>query len=179
MIWIATLLLLAIAAWFLLEGNNERRWVEDHQHDETVAADRGYLPGLDKLNKSSEPTDRYSAVASDNGVGRFANKMRDKTSKIGDAIEQRTASATTGAGETPNDAKRQKRRERGNALTGPDSLIGRTAQRIADKTDAISDKIPEGRLVSDSRYGEQEPSGMRRFINSVESKLERIDDKVQ
>ena len=38
MIWIATLCLLAVAAWLFFNALNERRWVEAHSHDETVAA---------------------------------------------------------------------------------------------------------------------------------------------
>jgi len=75
--------------------------------------------------------------------------------------------------------KRQKRVERGNALTGPDSWLGKTAARLAEKTDAISEKIPEGRIISESNEGTKEPGATRRYINSITERLDKIDAKVK
>ena len=59
MIWIATLCLLAVAAWLIMNGLNEKAWVDAHSHDDSVAADKGLLAsfstrtGTGKLPDSS------------------------------------------------------------------------------------------------------------------------------
>lgn len=176
MIWITTLLLIAVAIWLYLEGRNERRWVQDHLDDEAVAADKGLLPKYEDLKQAPEPTERYSVAQAENRVGKFAAKAKEKTRSLGDAVERR---ATPGAGDSAMAAKRQKRSEKGNSITGPDSFIGRTADKLAAKTDKVVDKIPEGRLVSDSHYGDQPPGRVRSLINSVTDRLDKIDEQVK
>ncbi|MGK0321637.1 MAG: hypothetical protein ACI9JP_003831, partial [Granulosicoccus sp.] len=56
MIWITTLCLLAVALWLFFNALNERRWVEAHSHDETVASDEGLLPSLTGLTKTANPS---------------------------------------------------------------------------------------------------------------------------
>lgn len=178
MIWIATLLIIAIAAWFMIEGNNERRWVEEHQHDETVAADKGYFSKYNELKDAPEPAERYSVANAEGRVGRFAAKAREKTASVSKIVEDKMP--PSGSNPSINDdEKRQRRAQRGHSLTGPDSWLGKTADRLSEKTARISDRIPEGRLVSDSKDGSVEPGTARRYIKKVTDRLEQIDAKVK
>ena len=182
MIWIATIILIVIAAWFIVEGLNERGWVQDHLDDETVAADKGYLSKYDELKSSPMPEERYSVHKADNRVGRFAAKAKEKTASLGDAVERRATTGqggSGGSGDANLQAKRQQRAVRGQTMTGPDSFIGRTSQRLSEKTDRIGEMIPEGRMVSDSRDGDQPPSRVRRYLNSITDRLDRIDEQVK
>lgn len=49
MFMLATLIFLLIAAWLFFNGINEKRWVDAHRHDETVAADPGLLPRMSRI----------------------------------------------------------------------------------------------------------------------------------
>lgn len=175
MIWIATLLLLGIAAWFLLEGNNERRWVMEHLDDESVAADKGLFARYDELKDAPEPEQRYSVAQDSKKVGQLAAAAREKTAKLGAKLDKRASVESVDASSVN---KQKQRIDRRNKLTGSDSFIGRNAEKLSQKAEKIGDRIPEGRLVSDSKYGDQEPSGARRFINSITDRLDRIDAKV-
>lgn len=171
MIWIATLLLVVVAAWLIMEGQNERRWVQDHLDDEMIAADKGLWPQLAELQVAPEPEARYSVAGDHSRIGRLAAKAKEQTAKLGDKLDRQPPTSGN------QDSKRQHRAARGAAMTGSDSLIGRVAERLTEKSDAVTSRIPEGRLVSDSADGSQAPSRARKAINAVTNRLEQIDGK--
>lgn len=49
MFLLSSLILLFIVAWLFFNALNEKRWVDAHRHDETVAADPGILPDLSQI----------------------------------------------------------------------------------------------------------------------------------
>ena len=78
MIWIATLCLLAIAVWLFFNALNERRWVESHSHDETVASDEGLLANFTALTRTapaSEPGAPGEVIQTPLGV--FCTESRE------------------------------------------------------------------------------------------------------
>ena len=165
MIWIATLCLLAIAAWLFFNALNERRWVEAHSHDETVAADPGILPDFSRLTSSARAEGR-GKVSIDEEDSRFARavaKVREKTEKAGERIERRAAEARErDEGETffgravakvggrvrelddRLDSRMKRSSEsRVDSVTEEDSLLGRAAARVARKEEEVGARTRE------------------------------------
>lgn len=127
MIWIATLCLLAIAAWLFFNALNERRWVEAHQHDETVASDEGLLANFTALTRtatpSSDPNDPNATVKTP--LGRAVDKVQQ-----------------TGA-----QANAMFKEQRAAAARGEETVIGRTLSRVTDKDGVVrrtADKVATG-----------------------------------
>jgi len=104
MIWLISLFLLALFAWLLLNGINEKQWVDAHMHDENVASDKGLFASFtemldgdddDKLGnvvgnlkkKSSEASSAIGEKISDARQSEMAGKMRDKTSGIRERVQ--------------------------------------------------------------------------------------------
>jgi len=82
MIWIATLCLLAVTGWLVLNALNERQWVEDHSHDETVAADPGFLPDMGKVSKRvSDVKQQLSLEDDDTKLSRAVSKVQTSTGR--------------------------------------------------------------------------------------------------
>lgn len=155
MIWIATLCLLAIAAWLFFNALNERRWVEAHSHDETVAADPGILPDFSRM-ASTMRAEAHGKVSIDQEDTRFARavaKVREKSEKASEKIERRAAEARErDDGETffgravakvggrvrelddKLDTRMKRAAEsRASSVTEEDSFLGRAAARVARK----------------------------------------------
>lgn len=82
MIWIATLCLLCVAAWLILSAMNERQWVEAHAHDESVAADKGFLPDWSAAAKKLSLEDDNAPLA------KAVTRVQDKTSGVGQRLGQ-------------------------------------------------------------------------------------------
>ncbi|MEE9320477.1 MAG: hypothetical protein V3U76_08530 [Granulosicoccus sp.] len=157
MIWIATICLLAIAAWLFFNALNERRWVEAHSHDDAVAADKGLFPSF------SKPEDTYSVNQESTGIGKRVAKIRQKTTDMGNKLEQ-TAAVSDGGG------IRDKMRIKENSMLG-----GLTA-----KADAIENKIKSG---SRQVYKRPKPTNTTRNELGVTARvnrhLEEVENKVQ
>lgn len=106
MIWLITLFLLAVAAWFLINGINEKQWVDAHLHDDDVAGDEGLFKTFTRLTEGDNGDDKVSNVVSNvkkrtsEVSGQFgeritearqsntADKIREKTSGITDRIKE-------------------------------------------------------------------------------------------
>ncbi len=87
MIWFITLLLLAIAAWLLLNAFNEKQWVDAHIHDENVAKDEGLFTSFSGLTQSDD------------------NPEADKLTNVVSNVRKKTAEAGGKLGERLNEAK--------------------------------------------------------------------------
>lgn len=129
MIWISTLCLLAIAAWLFFNAMNERRWVEAHSHDETVASDEGLIPGFSSRTGSSGGTGKVSIDQEDSGFARAVAKVQNTTSKYGEKLETKIAAAKSG---------------------DDDTLFGRTVTRVGESAQKMDRKLDE-KLKSASR----------------------------
>lgn len=85
--WIATLCLLAIAAWLFFNALNERRWVETHKHDETVASDEGLFASLTALTGTAGAAARGEETV----IGRTYARVTDR-----DGVLRKTADRVAG-----------------------------------------------------------------------------------
>lgn len=157
MIWIATICLLAIAAWLFFNALNERRWVEAHNHDDTVAADKGLFPSF------SKPEDTYSVNQENTGVGKKVASIRQKTAEMGDKLEQ-TAAVSDGGG----------------LRTGKPVNKHSTLGQLTAKADAIDDKVKSS---SRQVYTRQKPINPTRnelgVVARVSRHLDEVENKVQ
>ena len=104
MIWLISLFLIALFAWLLLNGINEKQWVDAHMHDENVASDEGLFAsftglldgdGDDKVGnavnnikkKSSEATSALGEKFDEAKQSDAYGKMKDKTSGIRERVQ--------------------------------------------------------------------------------------------
>jgi len=134
MIWIITLFLIALFAWFLLNGLSEKQWVDAHMHDETVASDKGLFAsftalgdgdGEDKVGnvmqnlkkKSSEASSALGEKISDARQSDTAGKMREKTSGIRDRVR--------------------------NEVKNEDGMFNKIKNNVSDKVDRVGKKVDE------------------------------------
>jgi len=90
MIWLITLFLLAIFAWLLLNGINEKQWVDAHLHDENVAADKGLFASFTALGEGDEE-DKVGNV-----IANVKKKSSEASSKLGEKVTEARQSETAG-----------------------------------------------------------------------------------
>ncbi|MFK7889906.1 MAG: hypothetical protein AB8B63_03745 [Granulosicoccus sp.] len=108
MIWITTLCLLLVAAWFLFNGMNERNWVKAHGH-ETGDDGEGILY---KLAPSRDDEDLIYKVSTKPGmVEKLAADKPVDTSVTGDAFFDRVASRVSETSDRFEDRVAQKVKE--------------------------------------------------------------------
>jgi len=134
MIWIITLFLIALFAWFLLNGLSEKQWVDAHMHDETVASDKGLFASFTALGdgdsedkvgnvmqnlkkKSSEASSALGEKISDARQSDTAGKMREKTSGIRDRVR--------------------------NEVKNEDGMFNKIKNNVSDKVDRVGKKVDE------------------------------------
>jgi len=84
MIWLITLFLLGVAAWLLLNGLNEKQWVDAHQHDDDVAKDEGLFKSLTNLT---------SAKDGERGEGDLVSNVKQRTADAGNKLGERLTEA--------------------------------------------------------------------------------------
>ena len=203
MIWIATLCLLAIAAWLFFNALNERRWVEAHSHDETVASDPGILPDFSRLSARLHPDGKVSIDQEDSGFARAVAKVREKTEKASEKIEKRAAEARErDDGETffgravakiggrvnAMDDKLDARAKRAasapsGSITEESSLFGRATARVNRKQEEYGLRLHE-RAASRaaepaaSRSARDDDGFFGRMVNRVSGQLDRVEGKM-
>jgi len=148
MIWIATLCLLAVAAWLIFNGINERRWVQAHSHDETVAADKGFLPNFaTAIEKRRVDGDGKVSIEQENTrFARAVAKVQEKTAKMSAKIEARAEAARV------DDSRR------GSSAADDPDFFGRSVNKVRNATEAIGSKLDE-RMRRERMKGEEAPAG--------------------
>ncbi len=133
MIWIATLCLLCVAAWLLVSGLNERRWVHEHIHDETVAADPGFIPDMGRVSaKANEFKAKLSLEDDDTPLSRAVNKVQTTSSAVGSRLGEVARAAKVEESERVEYA----------GPTGKD-LIGAAAAKVGVDTEGLGQKVKE------------------------------------
>jgi len=133
MIWISTLCLLAIAAWLFFNALNERRWVEAHSHDETVASDEGLLPSFTTRTRSAnlQGDGKISIDQENTGFARAVAAVQEKSAKLGDKfVEAKVAAARIGDNE-----------DRPGSASEENTLFGRMVSKVGAKAAQIDDKL--------------------------------------
>jgi len=88
MIWLITLFLIALFAWLLLNGINEKQWVDAHMHDENVASDKGLFASFTALAEGGEE-DKVGNV-----VANVKKKSAEASSMVGEKITEARGSET-------------------------------------------------------------------------------------
>lgn len=155
MIWIATLCLLAIAVWLFFNALNERRWVEAHSHDETVASDEGLLANFTALTRTSVPAGDPNAP--------------------GEVIQTPLGQAVSKVQETTARAKARIQEQREAAARGEETVIGRTYAKVTDKDGVVrqtADRFATG-------IGELEKKVGSRLAANRAKKAETVDDSTK
>lgn len=133
MIWIATLCLLAIAVWLFFNALNERRWVEAHSHDETVASDKGFLPSFSAMTGSASAS-ADGDLSSDQENTRFAKavaKVKEKGSQYGDKIVEKKAAA----------ARIIKPEDRPGSTGDENTLISRAVSKVGQGVNKLDERL--------------------------------------
>lgn len=132
MIWICTFSLLFLAAWLFFNAVNERRWVQAHSHDATVASDEGLLPSFTLLTGTgSMGGDSKVSIGQENsGFAKAVSKVQEKTAKLGDYFESKVAASRIS---DPD--------QRPRSITDEDTFFGRAVASIGEKTAPMGAKL--------------------------------------
>ncbi|MFK7861267.1 MAG: hypothetical protein AB8B64_20800 [Granulosicoccus sp.] len=153
MIWICTLFLLVVSAWLFFNALNERRWVQAHSHDETVAADKGLFPAFStRTGSGTLPT--HGKVSIDQESSFFARAVtgiQSKTAGFGESfLDAKAAAARI---ENPENRPRSAGEE--------NTLFGRAVARIGEKAERMDQKLDvkmkEASSQSSSSAGYEDP----------------------
>ena len=132
MMWIVTLALLFVAAWLYFNALNERRWVEAHRHDETVASDTGLLPNFSAMTGTGSPESGRLSIEQESGrFARAVQKVQAKTAGLGERIEKRVEAARVDDAQRPTSAADEPGR------------FGRLVARVSERTGRFDDRLSE------------------------------------
>jgi len=178
MIWITTLCLLAVAAWLFFNALNERRWVEAHSHDETVASDEGLLASFSEKTASApadsalgraaghyqgarkKASDMYERAKQPDGAlgeksiaGRTFSKAKEKASQLNQKIDSGMKSASS-VKDGPSD--------------GEGSFLGRAAEKTGNLTQKAAQKV---KASADNLAGKTNSDGKEGMLSKVAGKV--------
>ena len=174
MIWIATLCLLVLAAWLFFNALNERRWVQAHSHDETVASDEGLLPSFSR-RKGVVGVDGKVSIDQEDGLFAAAvSRVQEKTAQYGERFfESKAAAARIGDGEQrPQSAKDE------------NTLFGRAVARIGASAERIDHKLDQKIKAASSQtshagtHGGEDEGLFARTTRKVAAKSDQISQRV-
>lgn len=130
MIWITTLCLLAVFAWLLFNGLNERRWVQAHAHDETVASDEGLLPSFSSATGSGG----LPGVTASAGAG---------LTKTMQSVREKTTEAVGNVREKSGPALEKVKEKSGSALENVREKSGPALEKVKEKSESAFEKVKE------------------------------------
>lgn len=134
MIWLITLFLLAVAAWLILNGINEKQWVDAHMHDENVSSDKGLFAS-------------FTGLADGEG--------EDKVGNVISNVKKRTAEASGAVGEKLSDARQsdtaEKMRERTSGIrervrsevSNDDGLLNKIKNNVSSGVEKVGKQVDE------------------------------------
>jgi len=156
MFLIAAICLLLLAAWLFLNALNEMRWVEAHSHDETVAADKGFLPDVPKMLGVEGG---YKGLADQTGsrIKESATQVQAKTADLSARVKERAKDENDVVGRTVAMTKQasgkvaEKGGEWGHKAVEKGSELGHIAaeksgplrQKVAEKSSPVLGKVAE------------------------------------
>ncbi len=171
MIWITTLCLLAVALWLFFNALNERRWVEAHSHDETVASDEGLLPSLTSLTGTAKSTS--SETGTPNGgletpLNRATAKLQEGGEKLGEQLKVAKQSATQ---------MYEKAKQPEGAL-GENSAVGRAATKAREQASRLNQKLDEKMKSASSLTTGSGENGEQSFLQKAAATSGDLTQKV-
>ena len=164
MIWITSLCLLAVFAWLVFNGLNERRWVQAHAHDETVASDEGLLPSLSSLTGSGG----LPGVAASAGAG-LTKTMHTVKEKSGPALER--------VKEKSGPALEKVREKSGPALEKIKEKSGPTLEKVKEKSGPALEKIKEKSGPALEKVKERSGRAFDKIKEKSVPALEKVKEK--
>jgi len=134
MIWLISLFLIALFAWLLLNGINEKQWVDAHMHDENVASDKGLFASFTALGEG----DGNDTVG--NVVDNIKKKSATATSAIGEKISDAKQSDAMG---TIRDKTSGIRDRVQSEVNNEDSMLNKIKSNVASGVDKVGKKVDE------------------------------------
>ena len=134
MIWLITLFLLALFVWLLLNGINEKQWVDAHMHDETVSSDKGLFASFTALGEG-EAEDKVGNV-----VENLKKKSADASSALGEKISDARQSETAEKMREKTSGIRERVR---NEVQNDDGMLNKIKNNVSDKVDKVGKKVDE------------------------------------
>ena len=134
MIWLITLFLLAVFAWFLLNGLNEKQWVDAHMHDETVASDKGLFSSFTSLG-DGDNDDKVGNV-----VGNLKKKSAEASSALGEKFSDARQSETAGKMREKTSGIRERVRDE---VNNEDGMLNKIKNNVSDTVDKVGKKVDE------------------------------------
>lgn len=127
MIWIATLCLLAIAAWLFFNALNEMRWVQAHSHDETVASDEGLLPSFTAMTRSIAPA---AGSGEESLLNRASRKVTHASEDISERVVNKAKSAASSLSQT-------------RLAANQDGVLGKVVGKVSGGLDTLEKKVSQ------------------------------------
>jgi Rad3-related DNA helicase len=170
MIWITTLCLLTVALWLFFNALNERRWVEAHSHDETVASDEGLLPSLTGLTKTANtsPDGGTPSYGQETALDRAAAKLKISSEKLGGQVTD----AKKSAGEMYERARQSE------GALGENSTVGRLASKTREKASALNQKLDAVMKSASSLTTGSSDGNSESFLNKAAATSGNFTQKV-
>ncbi len=160
MIWIATLCLLAIAAWLFFNALNERRWVQAHSHDETVASDEGLLASFTSLTRTASPSGD-PAIAGEPQItplGRAVTTVQGTAARVSGKFQEQRAAHARGEETVLSRAVAK--------VTDKDGVVNKMAGKVADGFERLEKKVEQRRAANRGDKPAAEP-----LTNEVSSQV--------
>jgi len=150
MIWITSLCLIVLATWLILNALNERRWVEDHSHDETVASDEGIFDSA--VQRVQQKTASFGekfieTKASEARLGDDETKpksVREENSMFGRAVARIGSSVEKMDGKLDEKMKAAASQTRflgDGSANNDEGLMSRASRKVSRSSDAISLRV--------------------------------------
>lgn len=176
MIWISTLCLLAVAAWLFFNALNEKRWVQAHSHDETVASDEGLLPNFSAITRTAQTHgDGKVSIGQENTrFSRTVAKVQEKTNHYGEKfVEARVAAARI---DDPAD--------RPASASEENTVFGRMVAKVGERTGRVDAYIEQKMKTASTAGGtadgaaQQEGTFFERASKKVAQKTDEISSSV-
>ena len=165
MFFLAFIFLVALIVWLVLNGLNEMRWVQEHSHDDEVAADPGLIPSkADLTNAREKIKERTQAAMQDDGaLGKAKQKAKDSFK---------------------DDGVLGKAKQKAKDSMKEDGVLGKAKQKAQDsmKEDGVlgkaKQKIQDGGYVEKAKeMGKNAGSKLKDASSSARSRVEEMRTK--
>ena len=134
MIWLITLFLLAVFVWLLLNGINEKQWVDAHMHDENVASDKGLFASFTALGEGDEE-DKVGNV-----VANVKKKSAEATSKFGERMTEASQSETAGKLREKTSGVRERI---SSEVKNEDGMFNKLKNNVANGVEKVGKQVDE------------------------------------
>lgn len=134
MIWLITLFLIALFAWLLLNGINEKQWVDAHMHDENVASDKGLFASFTALGEGDE----------EDKVGNVVANVKRKSAEAGSKMGEKLTEARSSEAAAKMREKTSGMRERiQSEVKNEDGIYNKIKNNVASGVEKVGKQVDE------------------------------------